>query len=402
MSGRSTLPVPPSQDAPFAGLKVVDLGQGLASPYCGALMAQHGADVVKVEPLHGDWSRLLGGRHGDQTAFSIAANQGKRSIALDVKSPEGSALLWRLLDGAHVLIEGFRPGVMQRLGFSFAEVAARDPALVYVSISGFGQNGSFSQRPAMDPVLQAYTGLTYDNRGSDGIPRRVPISVVDMAAALYAFQALAPALYVRSHLGTGRHIDCSLLQSAAAFQTVRLIAAALDGDAATVSIPPSGAYATCDGWIQLQIVQDRDWKSFCQAIRHEALANDDRFATRELRLRNDALLESIVRPALATFNIAELMVRLKAADLMYQEVHTHERFLQEANKVNDDILKFLELPDSSKQVPLPTLPGLSLWSDARARPPRCGEHTREILDEHGYTAQQIAALERSGAVRQTV
>ena len=187
-----------SYDAPFAGLKVVDLSQGVAGPYCAMLLAQHGADVIKVEPTgEGDWSRTLGKRYGGHTAYSIPANLGKRSIALDLKSAEGKDVLWRLIGGADVLLEGFRPGVLDRLGFGYEAVAKREPRILYLSVSGFGQTGPLAGRPAMDPVLQAFTGLMMDNKGEDGIPHRVPFVVIDMSTALYAFQALSAALYAR-------------------------------------------------------------------------------------------------------------------------------------------------------------------------------------------------------------
>jgi hypothetical protein len=162
-----------SYDAPFAGLKVVDLSQGVAGPYCGMLLAQHGADVIKVEPTgEGDWSRTLGRRYGGHTAYSIPTNLGKRSIALDLKSDEGKDVLWRLIGGADVLLEGFRPGVLDRLGFGYAAVAKREPRILYLSVSGFGQTGPLAGRPAMDPVLQAFTGLMMDNKGE--APQQLP------------------------------------------------------------------------------------------------------------------------------------------------------------------------------------------------------------------------------------
>jgi crotonobetainyl-CoA:carnitine CoA-transferase CaiB-like acyl-CoA transferase len=154
-----------SYEAPFAGLKVIDLSQGIAGPYCAMLLAQQGAQVIKLEsPGDGDWSRVLGVRYGDHTAFSIIGNLGKRSVAIDLKQDDGKAVLWKLIEGADVFIEGFRPGVIKRLGFDYAAVSAREPRIIYLSISGFGQSGPLVDRPAMDPVLQAFTGLTADRK----------------------------------------------------------------------------------------------------------------------------------------------------------------------------------------------------------------------------------------------
>src|SRR5690606_32420460 len=135
-----------SYGSPYAGIKVIDLSQGIAGPYCAMLLAQQGADVIKVEPVDGgDWSRILGTRYADHTAFSIAGNLGKRSIALDLKSEEGKQVLWRLIQGADVFMEGFRPGVIGRLGFGWESVSAREPRLVYLSVSGFGQTGPLAE-----------------------------------------------------------------------------------------------------------------------------------------------------------------------------------------------------------------------------------------------------------------
>src|SRR3954471_10939472 len=210
-----------SYDAPFAGLKVVDLSQGIAGPYCAMLLAQHGAQVIKVEGIgEGDWARTLGTRYGSHSAFSIIGNLGKRSVAIDLKSEAGKQVLWRLLKGADVFLEGFRPGVIKRLGFDYEAVSAREPRILYLSISGFGQTGPLAERPAMDPVLQAYTGLMNENRGADGIPHRIPIIAIDMSTGLFAFTAVAAALHARRDEPRGRHIEASLMQAASGLQVV--------------------------------------------------------------------------------------------------------------------------------------------------------------------------------------
>ncbi len=187
-----------SYDAPFAGVKVVDLSQGIAAPYAGMLLAQYGAEVIKVEVLDGgDWVRASAPEPGGNTALSVMGNLGKQSICLDLKSPEGRDVLWRLLDGADVFMEGFRPSVIHRLGFDYETVSARHPRILYLSMSGFGQTGPYAERPAMDPVLQAFSGFMAENRDSTGRPMNIGSIPVDMITALYAFQALSAALYAR-------------------------------------------------------------------------------------------------------------------------------------------------------------------------------------------------------------
>ena len=173
-----------SYEAPYAGIKVVDLSQGIAGPYAAMLLAQQGAEVIKVEPPDGDWARILGRRYGDHTAFSIAGNLGKRSLSVDLKTDEGRKLVQALAAKADVFIEGFRPGVATRLGLGWDELSAANPGLIYLSVSGFGQSGPSRDRPAMDPVLQAFTGMMESNKGKDGVPNRVSFIPVDMCTAL--------------------------------------------------------------------------------------------------------------------------------------------------------------------------------------------------------------------------
>jgi crotonobetainyl-CoA:carnitine CoA-transferase CaiB-like acyl-CoA transferase len=207
-----------SYDAPFRGVRVLDLSQGVAAPYAAMLLAQGGADVVKVEPPEGDWSRRLGTRYGDQSVFSIAANLGKRSIVLDLKTAADRAVVHGLAGRADVVLESFRPGVAARLGVGYDELSATNRRLLYVSVSGFGQSGPESQRPAMDPILQAFAGMIATNAGPDGVPHRVVPIVVDMSTGLYTFQALSAALYARRDEPAGRYLDVTLMQSAAALQ----------------------------------------------------------------------------------------------------------------------------------------------------------------------------------------
>jgi crotonobetainyl-CoA:carnitine CoA-transferase CaiB-like acyl-CoA transferase len=231
----------------------VDLSQGIAGPYCAMLLAQHGAEVIKVEGIgEGDWARTLGTRYGSHSAYSIIGNLGKKSIAVDLKSAAGKQVVWRLLKGADIFLEGFRPGVIRRLGFDYEAVAAREPRLLYLSISGFGQTGPLSERPAMDPVLQAYTGLMNENRGEDGIPHRVPVIVVDMSTAL-AFRLCQRQSMPTTDEPRGRTSMSALMQSATALRSIRLLACCH----LQAAMKPAARRAACskiaDGWMSLVV-----------------------------------------------------------------------------------------------------------------------------------------------------
>ena len=283
-----------SYEAPFAGLRVVDLSQGVAGPYAAMLLARYGADVVKVEPPEGDWARTLGRRYGDHTAFSIAANLGKRSIALDLKTDHGREAVRRLTIRADVFLESFRPGVAGRLGVAYPEISALNPRIVYLSVSGFGQSGPERDRPAVDTVLQAFTGLMSVNVGGDGVPHRVGAIVMDMATALYAFQALAVALYARRDEPRGRHIDASLMVGGAGLQTVQMVASHLEGGRARPGLTPSATFPSADGWINVTILREPDFPKLGQVLEIPAIGSDPRFATNDRRGENrEALMQAL-------------------------------------------------------------------------------------------------------------
>jgi crotonobetainyl-CoA:carnitine CoA-transferase CaiB-like acyl-CoA transferase len=390
-----------SYEAPFAGLKVVDLSQGIAGPYCAMLLAQHGAEVIKVEGIgEGDWARTLGTRYGSHSVYSIIGNLGKKSIAVDLKTPAGKQVLWRLLKGADVFLEGFRPGAIRRLGFDYDSVAAREPRLLYLSISGFGQTGPLAERPAMDPVLQAYTGLMIENRGEDGIPHRVPVIVVDMSTALYAFQALSAALYARRDETRGRYLDVSLMQAATALQSIRLMACHLEGGTMKPGGVPGGVFQVADGWLSMVAINDRDWRALCVAMQMPALADDPRFATPAARLANDVALYAIVRPALAAEPWAVWSQRLTEARLMHERLNSYAEFLDQPHVRETGLIQWLTQAGLNQPVPVPALPGMlhQLDGTARAMAPVAGQDTTSVLAEYGYSAAEIEALLAEGTV----
>jgi crotonobetainyl-CoA:carnitine CoA-transferase CaiB-like acyl-CoA transferase len=383
-----------SYAAPFAGLKVVDLSQGVAGPYCGMLLAQHGANVIKVEPTgEGDWARTIGRRYGGHTAYSIPTNLGKRSIALDLKPDEGKEALWRLLGGADVLIEGFRPGVLDRLGFGYDAVSRREPRILYLSVSGFGQAGPLSGRPAMDPVLQAFTGLMMDNKGEDGIPHRVPFVIVDMSTALYAFQALSAALYARRDEARGRRIEVSLLEAASAIQVIRMMMVYLEGESVKRAMP-SGVFKTADGWLQFLVIRDDSWVRFCAAIERPELATDRRFIEGDARALNEAELMAIVRPAIAARPTAHWAERLREADIMHERLNSFREFLGHPQAEAVGLISWLAPEGPPAQIPMANIAGIAPFAGGspRAATPLLGQHTADVLGEHGFTAGEIASL----------
>ena len=371
-----------SYDAPFAGLKVVDLSQGIAGPYSAMLLAQYGADVVKVEPPEGDWARALGKRYGDTTAFAIAANLGKRSIVLDLKAEEDRQILRRLVSDADVFLESFRPGVAARLGFGYPDVEAINSRIIYLSVSGFGQTGPDAERPAVDTVFQAFTGLMSVNRGLDGIPHRVPVIVMDMATALSSFQAMAVALYARRDEPHGRYIESSLLRGGATIQAVSMIQHHLEDGKPQPGLTPSGTFKASDGWINLTILRDAEFPTLCDVLELPAAKADPRFATNNSRFANVAALIAVLEPAFARRTTADLSARLRAARLMHQRVNTYLEFLDHPQVVAAGAVTWIEQPGIGR-LPVPQVPGLPPIRSGtpRAVAPSLDQHRKEILAE---------------------
>lgn len=386
-------------NAAFEGMKVIDLSGGVAGPSCAMMLAQHGADVIKVETPHngGDWSRILGRTYQDHSAFSLYGTLGKRSLALDLKTAQGKDVLWRLVRGADVFIEGFRPGTIQRYGFGYDAVSAKEPGIIYYSISGFGQTGPLAARPAMDPVLQAFTGIVTENKGEhDGHPHRIAISLIDMFSGLLGFQAIATSLYVRreQQVKQGRFIELSLMQGGAMLAVIRMIANYLERGTLTRTSMPNGVFNTADGQINVTMIRPGDWRPFCEAVEETGLLEDPRFATQAATGVNLDELYTVLRPMFKARTTAWLSERLSANGIMNGRVNSYQEFLQEEQVAATGIMSWLQQPGVAELVPMPNIPGLPPFESGtkRAHAPALGEHTTAVLNEHGYSAAEIAAL----------
>jgi crotonobetainyl-CoA:carnitine CoA-transferase CaiB-like acyl-CoA transferase len=385
--------------AAFAGMKVVDLSGGVAGPSCAMMLAQHGADVIKVETPHGggDWARILGKTYETHSAFSVYGTLGKRSIAIDLKTPAGKEILWRLVKGADVFIEGFRPGTIARYGFGYDAVSAKEPGIIYYSISGFGQVGPIAARPAMDPVLQAFTGIVDENRGEmDHHPHRMAISMIDMFTGLLGFQAIATSLYVRREqtVKQGRYIECSLMQGGAMLSVIRMVANYLERGTTQRTAMPNGVFDTSDGQINVTMIRPTDWEPFCDAVERKDLLVDPRFDSMANRRENLDALYGELRPIFKSHTKAWLGERLSARAIMNGPVNTYTEFLNEEQVAATGIMAWLNHPGMPEAVPMPNIPGLPAFEDGtkRAHAPALGENTRDVLVQHGYSAEEITAL----------
>ena len=387
---------------PYAGLKVLDMSQGIAGPYVGVLLGQQGAQVIKVEPPSGDWIRVTGGGKDGMTALAVANNLGKRSICIDAGKPAGRDLVLKLAARADIFLENFRPGVMSRLGLDYAALAAVNARLIYLSISGFGDTGPEVHKPATDSVVQAKTGMAAANKDANGVPRRIGILVPDNVTALYATQCVAAALYARDKngkMGTGRHIQLSLAECCAAFQAAPILDDFLfTGQFKPPITVPAGVFATRDGHIVLATLRDAMWVSLCKAINREEWLSEPLYATSDLRKQHSQAINTLVAEVLPTRDTVEWTALFEEHDVLCAPVQNYAQLREDAQ------IRHMGYFGTVEQAPFGAIPMPRFPGTGRAGPlppaPRVGEHSREILAEAGCAAAEIAALEQAGLVMQ--
>src|SRR3954454_3858000 len=389
----------PTHEAPYRGLRVLDFGQGIASPYCAMLLAVYGADVIKVEPPEGDWSRFLGTTYGSHTTLSAVYNRGKRSLCLDMKHKDGIAIARRLARDCDVLIEGFRPGVAARLGIGYEELARDNPGLIYLSVSAFGQSGPYSKRPGSDSVAQAFSGLVSINVGNDGTPHRVGTTVSDVVTGVYAFQAIATTLFARATVGTGRWIDVNLCASTSALLGHKVAEHLLEGGAPRALNVPAGSYRTSDGWMMVTLVNEPQYKRLCAAIERDDLASDPRFADFAGRADFADTLISQLREVCVTQPTDIWLSRVHPADLIAQRILNPGEWLGHADVEATNAAVCQDTPGVGL-VYAPRTPGLAGFSEDRLCPaPEIGADSRAVLLDAGFESDAIDALISKGAVR---
>ncbi len=384
----------------FEGLSVVDLSQGVAGPHCGMLLALHGATVVKVEPPDGDWGRAIGRRHGDFSAYGVAFNRGKKSLAVDLKRAEGRDVVARLVSRADVIVENNRPGVLARLGLDYEQVRLGNSDVIYVSITGFGQDGPNRDLPATDSILQAYSGLMSANRDAAGMPQRISVLVIDVVTGLYAFQAVAAALYRRATRGGGRRVSVSLMDAIGAVQAGKMVEHHLEGDAAQPGGVPVATFATADGFMTINARRDPHFAALCRLLGLDAMATDPRFATADARLANQEALMPLLRERVKMWSMRDLDAALIAADVLHAPVNDYARYFEDAHVHVTGAITWVE-HEQIGRIPLHRIPGLPQPTpgSAAARSPAIGEHTRQVLADLGLAGTEIEALEKSGTVR---
>lgn len=379
----------------LSGFSVLDFTQGVAGPHATQLMAQHGAEVTKIEPIEGDWCRTLGRQHGAFTAHYIAFNRGKASVALNLKDPEILDMVRERARTADVIAESFRPGVIERFGLDYEAVARDNPDVVYLSLSGFGQSGPYRDQPVTDAVIQAFSGWMSINRSREGIPQRVGMVAMDVMTGLYGFQSVMAALMRRERFGGGQWIDCSMMQSALAFQAAKIIEYHLQGGQLGNLYAPVGAFETADGIINITTMRDDHFRTLCTVLGRPALADDPRFATRHDRIAHEPALEALLRQAFRAKPAREWAERLTAAGVMNAVVLDYGEMLADPQVAAAQAFAALEQPGLGT-VPVAGIPGAA---PIVTPSPEVGAETRASLAAWGVPEAAIRQMAARGAVR---
>jgi crotonobetainyl-CoA:carnitine CoA-transferase CaiB-like acyl-CoA transferase len=396
------LPQSPSSAPPLEGVRIVDLSRVLAGPYATMVLGDLGADVVKVErPGDGDETRSWGPPYaGDQAAYFLAVNRGKRSVAVDLKHPDGRSVVQRLCASADVVIENFRPGAAARLGLDAAAIHALNPRIVYCSITGFGRREP-RDRPGYDFIVQAESGLMSITGEPHGPPMKIGVALVDVLTGLNAAVAIVAALRRRELGGPGVVIELSLLDTAlAALVNVAQNALVTGEEPARYgnthpSIVPYGPFPAADGWIAVAAANDGLFARLCEALARPELADDERFATNAARVQNREQLQPLLEEAFRARPADEWVAALDAVGVPVGKIRGVLEALRAAAPATMGVVHPTAGRLDLVGPPFALEPGAVARAEA---PPLLGEHTREVLAEIGVDDARLAALERLGVI----
>lgn len=391
---------------PLDGFKVIDLTSMVSGPLATRTLADQGADVIKVEAPAGDHARRVAKRRGGFSASFVNNNRNKRSIVLNLKTPDGLAALKRLAADADVIVQNFRPGVAERIGAGEAAIREVNPEIIYVSIAGFGFEGPYAAKPVFDPLIQAVSGLTTVQAGSDEArPRLVRTILPDKLTGVQAAQAITAALLARTRTGKGQHVRLSMLDTVVAFLWAsdmgRHTFVGEEGESETAQSFIDLIYETTDGYISVAVMQDKEWQAFAHAAERPDILEDERFKTAEGRETHKDERLNLIQSILKERGSDEWLERLEAADVPCAPVLTRSEVARHPQIAANGLIVELDHPQAGRlrQARSPA------WFSAtdpenRMGAPLLGGQTREILAEHGFDDAEIARLEASGAAVQ--
>lgn len=389
------------------GIRILDFTRHMAGPYATVALADHGADVVKIESLpQGDHSRS-GGVYsvGDQSAVFLMWNRGKRSLALDLRRPEGLEVVRRMAATADVVIENYRPGVADEIGIGYQAMSAINPRLVYVSVTAFGPRGPLAPYPGTDPVIQAWSGVMSVTGEREGGPLLVGVPLADYTGAMLAVQAVALALFARERTGRGQKVEVSMLAGLLSMLSTRLAnywASGEDplrlGSANSIYVPYQ-VFRTADGYAMAGSFGGDSWPRFCRALGLPDLLDDARFLTNRSRFEHRDELIPTLQERFLEESSAGWEARFRAAGALFAPVKSVAEILEHEQVRAMGLVQSMEHPSVGTIPQLgPPLELSATPAAIRRPPPRLGEHSREVLGEAGYTDREIDELCAAGIV----
>lgn len=395
---------------PLSGIKVLDFSRLLSGPICSMYLADMGAEVYKIErPGQGDDTRGYGPPFiGQESAYFLSVNRGKKSLTINMKHPEGKEVVSRLARSCDILLENFRPGAVKRLGFGYEELVEENPRLIYASISGFGHQGleSFRKKPGFDVVIQGMSGIPSLTGDPDGPPSKVGTSIADIMAGIYALIGILAALFAREKSGRGQIVDISMLDGMVSLLTYQSgIYFATGNDPKRMgnkhpTIAPYETFAAQDGYFNLGVGSEQIWPKFCTTIKREDLLEDPRFMSNTERVKNMFALSDLLAPIFKTRTVEDWLDTLSTAGIPCGPIYTVGEALNCPQLAARQMVTELNHPTAGKikvvgnPVKLSDTP-----SEPHIPPPLLGQHNDSVLQEElGYTAEEVARLKDIGAI----
>lgn len=389
---------------PLDGVRVIDFTKMIAGPLATMTLADQGADVIKVEPPNGgDHTRLVATARGGFSASFINNNRNKRSVALDLKQPQGLAAAHRLIAGADVVVQNFRAGVAERIGIGYAKARELNERIIYASIAGFGFAGPYVNKATFDPLVQAVSGLTTVQAGSDDHrPRLVRTIVPDKLTGVQASQAISAALFARERTGNGQHIELTMLDTVVSFLWSSdmgghtFVGDELDTERAQSFIDL--IYETKDGYVSVAVMQNKEWFAFTDALDQPNLRADPRFETAALREENKNARLNAMQEVIACFASADVIARLEAHDVPCAPVLTRREMIRHPQIEANGLVVEHQHPQAGRlRQTRPPARFSETPPEYRFGAPLLGGHTSDVLRETGFSDDEIAAMLASGA-----
>jgi len=375
---------------PLEGVRVLEMGALVAAPFCGMLLADMGADVIKLEPPEGDMARHFAPYVSDESAFFMAVNRGKRGLTLDLKNERHRDYARTIASQVDVVIHNYRTGVAERLGLAYSDLVPLNPGLVYCGISGFGPTGPMARRPGIDLLFQAESGMLAITGTPDGPPVKVGTNAADVYAATTAAYAIAAALFQRERTGKGAEVHVALRDAFAALQACWLTSFLATGEqpgrlgSGSPFTAPTDVYEASDGHIVLAVVNEKHWQILCDSLGLGEIVDDPRFSTNELRVQHAEVLRKLVNSALSAAGVQDWINKLDAAGIPVGRVLDYKMLCEDPQFQHNDMV--LEL--NHAMVGTIKVQGSPIWMDnlkcaSSTPPPVLGEHSHSILQEFG-------------------